>query len=35
MEEMDKNLPFKLNVSQYRRKKILGKGNNEIKYISL
>ena len=24
MEEMDSNLPFKLNVSQYRRKKILG-----------
>lgn len=24
MDEMDKNLPFKLNVSQFRRKKILG-----------
>ena len=24
MEEMDKNLPFKLNVSQFRRKKIIG-----------
>lgn len=23
MEEMEKNLPFKLNVSQFRRRKIL------------